>query len=170
MSAYNGGFWMKVVAISGGFDPIHPGHIDYIREASTYGKLLVILNTDGWLIEKKGNYFQDYESRKYILENIKGVWKVVPQIDEDMSVSKSLEEYKPDIFAKGGDRLPENIPEYDTCKRLGIQMIFNIGKDPVKGSKYQSSSWLLDRWVKHGMKALEKPQDNRAIRENAGVD
>ena len=138
---------MPVVAISGGFDPIHSGHIDYIREARKFGKLLVILNTDKWLIEKKGNYFMDYETRKYILENIKGIWKVVPQIDEDMSVSKSLEYYKPDIFAKGGDRGPDNIPEYETCKQLGIEMKFNVGKDPVKGSKYQSSSWILERWV-----------------------
>ena len=65
-----------------------------------------------------------------------------------MSVSKSLEFYKPDIFAKGGDRLPDNIPEYSICERLGIEMKFNIGVDPVKGSKYQSSSWSLERWVK----------------------
>jgi D-beta-D-heptose 7-phosphate kinase/D-beta-D-heptose 1-phosphate adenosyltransferase len=138
---------MPIVAISGGFDPIHAGHIDYIREAQTLGQLLIILNTDEWLIKKKGNYFMDYETRKYVLENIKGVWKVVPQVDTDMSVSKSLEHYKPDIFAKGGDRLPDNIPEYETCERLGIEMQFNIGKDPVKGSKYQSSSWILERWV-----------------------
>ena len=138
---------MSVVAISGGFDPIHAGHIDYIREAQTLGKLLVILNNDEWLIKKKGNYFMDYETRKYILENIKGIWKVVPQIDDDMSVSKSLAHYKPDIFAKGGDRSPENIPEYDICEEQGIEMRFNIGSHPVKGSKYQSSSWLLERWV-----------------------
>jgi D-beta-D-heptose 7-phosphate kinase/D-beta-D-heptose 1-phosphate adenosyltransferase len=139
---------MPVVAISGGFDPIHAGHIDYIREAQAFGDLLIILNTDEWLIKKKGNYFQDYETRKYILENIKGVWKVVPQIDVDMSVSGSLEFYRPDIFAKGGDRVADNIPEYETCKRLGIEIRFNVGVDPVKGSKYQSSSWLLERWAK----------------------
>jgi D-beta-D-heptose 7-phosphate kinase/D-beta-D-heptose 1-phosphate adenosyltransferase len=154
---------MTVVAISGGFDPIHVGHIDNIREATKLGDLLVILNTDEWLTKKKGNYFQDYESRKYILENIKGVWKVVPQIDTDMSVNKSLEHYKPDIFAKGGDRLPDNIPEYETCERLGIEMKFNIGVDPVKGSKYQSSSWLLERWIEINTKDISCIKKNPTL-------
>ena len=128
----------KTVAVSGGFDPIHVGHVRMIREASKLGKVIVILNNDDFLMRKKGFVFMPLEERKELLENIKGVESVFVSIDEDDSVNKSLEAVKPDIFANGGDRKAENeIRESEVCKRLGIELVFNVG-----GGKVQSSSWL----------------------------
>lgn len=129
----------KIVTVSGGFDPIHIGHVRMIHEASKLGKLIVILNNDAFLVRKKGRAFMPVEERKEILENIKGVDSVFVSIDEDDSVCKSLEAIKPDIFANGGDRKDESeIRETEVCKRLGIEMVFNVG-----GGKIQSSSWLI---------------------------
>lgn len=131
-----------IVAVSGGFDPIHIGHVRYLKEAKKLGdKLIVILNTDNFLIKKKNYAFMSFDERKEILENIKWVDKVVKCIDEDQSVCKTLEMIKPDIFAKGGDRTIDNIPEVDVCNRLGIKMIFNVG-----GGKEQSSSELVKKF------------------------
>jgi len=128
-----------VVAVSGGFDPVHIGHIRYLKEAKKLGdKLLVILNTDDFLIRKKGKPFMVFAERKEILEAIRWVDKVVPSVDNDQTVCQSLRYYKPDIFAKGGDRTISNIPEKDTCTELGIKMVFGVG-----GTKIQSSSWLI---------------------------
>ncbi len=129
----------KIITVSGGFDPVHIGHVRMIREASKLGKLIVILNNDAFLIRKKGKPFMPLEERKEILENIKGVDSVFVSIDEDDSVCKSLEAINPDIFANGGDRKNESeIRESEVCKRLGIEMVFNVG-----GGKVQSSSWLI---------------------------
>jgi D-beta-D-heptose 7-phosphate kinase/D-beta-D-heptose 1-phosphate adenosyltransferase len=130
----------KVVAVSGGFDPVHIGHVRMIREAGKLGRLLVILNNDDFLMRKKGYVFMPLEERKEILENIKGVDSVFVSVDEDDSVCKSLETVKPDIFANGGDRKDESeIRESEVCRRLGIKMVFNVG-----GGKVQSSSWLAE--------------------------
>ena len=117
------------VAVSGAFDPFHVGHIRYIREAAKLGdRLVVILNKDEYLLKKKGFVFWSFEDRKEILENIKGVDEVVPAIDEDQTVRKTLEMLKPDIFAKGGTQaMNQNIPEAETCKRLGIKLVANVG-------------------------------------------
>ncbi|NLE08815.1 MAG: adenylyltransferase/cytidyltransferase family protein [Dehalococcoidales bacterium] len=131
----------KIVTVSGGFDPVHIGHVRMIRGAAQLGKLIVILNNDAFLMRKKGFVFMPLEERKEILENIKGVDSVFVAIDEDDSVCKSLEAIKPDIFANGGDRKAVNeIREADVCKRLGIEMVFNVG-----GGKVQSSSWLTGK-------------------------
>jgi glycerol-3-phosphate cytidylyltransferase len=128
-----------VVAVSGGFDPVHIGHIRYLKEAKKLGdKLLVILNTDDFLIRKKGKPFMVFTERKEILEAIRWVDEVVPSVDNDQTVCQSLRYYKPDIFAKGGDRTISNIPEKDTCTEIGIKMVFGVG-----GTKIQSSSWLI---------------------------
>ena len=135
---------MKVVAVSGGFDPVHIGHIRYFKEAKKLGdRLIVILNSDEFLIKKKGYVFMPYKERKEIIENIKYVDKVVKCIDKDETVNKTLSLLKPDIFAKGGDRTIDNIPERKVCERLGIKMAFNVG-----GPKAQSSSWLVNRIIK----------------------
>jgi cytidyltransferase-like protein len=125
------------VAISGAFDPIHIGHIRYIAEASKLGdRLVVILNSDEFLLRKKGFVFMPLEERKEILESIKGVSEVISSIDHDQTVCKTLEMIKPDIFAKGGDRTgPENIPEAGTCYLMGCKLITNVG-----GKKVQSKS------------------------------
>ncbi|MDP2918905.1 MAG: adenylyltransferase/cytidyltransferase family protein [Dehalococcoidia bacterium] len=119
----------KVVAVSGGFDPVHIGHIRLLKEAKALGdKLVVILNDDNFLKRKKGYVFMPQDERKEILESIKYVDRVVAAIDEDLSVNKTLEMLKPDIFANGGDRKTEgDILEHETCKRLGIKMVFGVG-------------------------------------------
>jgi cytidyltransferase-like protein len=122
------------VAVSGAFDPIHVGHVRYIREAAKLGnRLVVILNSDGFLLRKKGFVFMPFADRKEILENIKGVDEIIASADEDQTVSKTLELVKPDIFAKGGDRTgPENIPEAATCRRIGCELVTGVGGGQVR--------------------------------------
>lgn len=130
-----------IVAVSGGFDPLHIGHIRMFDKAKKLGdKLVLILNSDRFLMRKKGYIFMKFKERKEIIENIRSVDKVVPCIDKDQSICKTLEKLKPDIFANGGDRKLSNIPEKRICKKLGIKMVFNVG-----GGKIQSSSRLINR-------------------------
>lgn len=133
---------MKIVAVSGGFDPIHVGHIELFREAKKLGnRLVVILNSDDFLMKKKGYIFMHFDSREEIVRSIRYVDDVVRCVDNDLSVCRTLELVKPDIFANGGDRVYENIAEKSVCERLGIQMVFGIG-----GGKIQSSSQLLKKY------------------------
>ena len=133
----------KRIAVSGGFDPIHSGHIEYLKEAAKLGEVTVILNSDRFLKNKKGYVFMKYKERQNILESIKYVKRVVKCIDRDQSVCKTLEWLKPDIFAKGGDRTESNIPERDVCIKRGIRMVFGVG-----GGKTQSSSNILKKFLK----------------------
>ncbi|OGE81158.1 MAG: hypothetical protein A3H72_03435 [Candidatus Doudnabacteria bacterium RIFCSPLOWO2_02_FULL_48_8] len=133
-----------VVAVSGGFDPIHAGHVRYFHDAKKLGdELVVILNNDNWLYKKKGYIFMNERERKEIIKSIKYVDHVVitnhPPDPQDMSVIKELRELKPDIFANGGDRVKSNVPEVEVCRKLDIKMIFNVGH----GGKIQSSSELV---------------------------
>ncbi len=135
-----------VVAISGGFDPIHVGHIRYIKEAKKLGDvLIVIINNDNWLVKKKGYAFMSEAERKEIVESIIGVDKVVitrhVKDTEDKSVCDMLRELRPNIFANGGDRFEDNIPEVAVCREIGCEMVFNVGA----GGKIQSSSDLVAR-------------------------
>lgn len=133
----------KIVAVSGGFDPIHIGHIRMFKEAAKLGKLYVILNSDEFLNKKKGKPFMEYEERKEIIESIGCVYKVVPCIDENQTVCETLRVLIPDYFCNGGDRVEGNVPEAEVCERLGIEMLYNVG-----GGKIQSSSELLNAYVK----------------------
>ena len=132
----------KTVAISGGFDPIHIGHVRMIQESAKIGDVIVIVNSDDWLLRKKGYVFMPWNERAEIIKSITGVLYAVQASDEDGTVCKTLMKLKADInldiFANGGDRVHNNTPEMDTCKELGIQMIWNIG-----GGKIQSSSDLV---------------------------
>ncbi|MBI5140154.1 MAG: adenylyltransferase/cytidyltransferase family protein [Candidatus Vogelbacteria bacterium] len=132
-----------VVAVSGGFDPIHIGHVRMFKEAKALGdRLVVILNNDNWLINKKGYAFMPEKERIEVIKAIEGVDDVLlthhPKIFTDRSVCAELLEIKPDIFANGGDRTSDNIPEIPTCESIGCKMIFGVGW----GGKVQSSSWL----------------------------
>jgi D-beta-D-heptose 7-phosphate kinase/D-beta-D-heptose 1-phosphate adenosyltransferase len=129
----------KTIAVSGGFDPVHVGHIRLFREASIYGELVVILNTDDFLIQKKGYVFMPLRERKEVLESIRYVSWVFVSVDSDMTVCRSLETLRPNIFANGGDRGKGNVPESEVCDRLGIEMLYGIGGT----DKPQSSSWLV---------------------------
>jgi len=128
----------KVVAVSGGFDPVHVGHVRMIAEAAKLGDVVVIANSDTWLKRKKGYVFMTWEERQEILYNFKGVVDVYEAVDDDDSVCRTLEKLKPDIFANGGDRKDDNVPEVALCNRLGIELRWNIG-----GGKVQSSSELV---------------------------
>lgn len=134
----------KIVATSGGFDPIHPGHISCIIDSKKYGDTLaVIVNGDSFLTEKKGRPFQNLETRSLIVSGIAGVDYVIPfEIKNDQTVSKALEALKPDVFTKGGDRVDaKSIPEWEVCQKNNIKVISGVGLD-----KRWSSSWFLEEW------------------------
>lgn len=128
---------MRIVA-SGYFDPIHIGHIEYLKLAKELGgELIVIVNNDKQAKIKKGFSFMNENERMEVVKNIKYVDDVFLSIDEDATVCKSLEKLKPDIFAKGGDRNSSNIPELDICNKYNIKLIDGLG------TKIQSSSELI---------------------------
>ena len=135
---------MKIIVVSGGFDPIHSGHIAYFQAAKKLGdKLIVALNSDAWLINKKSKFFMPFVERKIIVENLKMVDEVIDFQDDDKgSACLALEKIKklyPDneiTFCNGGDRTKENIPEMAISN---INFVFGVGgKD-----KKNSSSWIL---------------------------
>ena len=138
---------MKIVIVSGGFDPIHSGHIDYFNSAKKLGdKLIVALNSDEWLINKKDKCFMPFTERKIILENLCMVDDVIDFEDDDIgsatnALLKVKELYPSDeiVFANGGDRNKENIPEMEV---EGISFAFSVGGDDKKNS----SSWILKNW------------------------
>ena len=135
----------KWVLVSGGFDPIHIGHVRMFEEAKKLGdRLVVVINNDNWLLTKKGHVFMPSDERKEIIEKFPFVDKVVltshKKDDPDRSVSRELAKLKPAIFANGGDRKNiKDIPEAVVCKEYGIKMVFNVGF----GGKVQSSSWMI---------------------------
>ena len=140
---------IPTIAVSGGFDPIHKGHVQMIREAAEYGQVIVILNSDDWLVRKKGYKFMTFEERAFIAGSIKGVSVVMNVNDSDGTVCAALERMKPDYFANGGDRYDTNTPEMKLCEELGIQMLWNIG-----GGKIQSSSTLVSK-AKYGRRVYD---------------
>ena len=115
---------MRTVAISGYFDPIHVGHLEYIIEAKKLGdKLVVIVNNNHQCVLKKGKPFMDENDRVRIVSSIKYVDEVFLSIDKDKTVCKSLEKIKPDIFANGGDRKNYEVPESVVCNKYNIEII-----------------------------------------------
>ena len=158
--------WNKnVIIMSGGFDPVHKGHLRMFREASNLGHQVIIgLNSDDWLTRKKGKPFMKFEERKEILEGFKYINQVIPFDDTDDTACDLIEkvynlydnnlkhfefdatdvghagfiDYYKIYFANGGDRGKGNVPELDTCKDLNVVMLWGIG-----GGKIQSSSWLI---------------------------
>lgn len=128
----------KTIVISGGFDPIHPGHIAMIESAREYGEVHIIANSDDWLIRKKGFFFQPWTDRKKILEAYTPHVHTVD--DSDGTVCEALRRIKPDYFGNGGDRTSKNTPELDVCAELGIEPVFGLG-----GGKYSSSSAINGR-------------------------
>lgn len=139
----------KIVAVSGGFDPLHIGHIRYMQEAKKLGdKLIVILNNDHWFKVKGKPVFMSHHERKEIIEALECVDEVIisnhKKGTKDISICKELLKIRPHIFANGGDRFAGNIPEFKLCNDLGIKMVFNVGK----GGKIRSSSELLKEYSK----------------------
>lgn len=154
-----------VVAVSGGFDPVHVGHVRMFQEAKKLGdRLVVILNNDHWLKAKKGYVFMPEEERKEIIKAIAGVDDVAitrhRKNPKDMSVCADLRRLKPDIFANGGDRHQTNVPEVPVCASMGCKMVFNVGK----GGKMQSSSWLCDTYAaNHALREQGRAAANKKV-------
>ena len=141
--------WSKnVIILSGGFDPVHIGHMRMFREAANLGANVIVgLNSDNWLCRKKGKPFMKWEERAEILECCKFINQVLPMNDDDDTASDIIEQVHKLFknkdyniyFANGGDRKKGNVPELDTCKELDVVMLWGIG-----GGKIQSSSWLTE--------------------------
>ena len=138
----------NIILVSGGFDPIHSGHIKLINDANKYGDVIVLLNSDEWLRNKKGKEFLPFYERKIILNNIKGVIDVIEFDDSDKTCidgikkAKSLYKYNIIKFANGGDRNNETTPEKEFCDKNNIETLFGIGGN----DKSNSSSWILKKW------------------------
>jgi cytidyltransferase-like protein len=138
----------RIVLVTGGFDPIHSGHIEYFKSAATLGsKLVVGLNSDSWLERKKGKYFMPWDERKAIISELRCVDEVTGFDDADNTAIKAILKcmtlYPKDVivFANGGDRGSDNIPEMH-FESDRVKFEFGIGGS----SKKNSSSWILDRW------------------------
>ena len=127
------------VMVSGGFDPVHAGHIRMIREAAQYGDVIIIANSDDWLFRKKGFVFMEFERRVEILNAIKGVILVDSVNDSDGTVCEAIRRLKPTYFANGGDRRRNNTPEQSVCEKIGVELLWGIGGT----EKLQSSSELI---------------------------
>lgn len=150
---YGRGTTKRIVMVSGGFDPIHIGHLQMFEEAKKLGdKLVVVLNCDKWLIRKKGKNFMSQEERAGIIRGFSCVDDVFILESDRGDVGEAIEKIRPQVFANGGDRKAEiDIPEAEICKNLGVEMIFNVG-----GGKVQSSSWLLNKYAENDTHVLSK--------------
>ncbi len=128
---------MKTVAVSGYFDPLHIGHIEYLELASQIGdRLVVIVNNDHQAQLKKGKSFMSEQDRLKIVSSLRCVDEVFLSIDKDSSVCESLRHVKPNIFAKGGDRFSEEIPEAKVCADVGIAIVDSLGEKIRSSSDY----------------------------------
>lgn len=136
---------IPVYMTSGGFDPLHVGHLRCILETVDKAELdggfvAVIVNGDGFLERKKGKPFMSQDERAEIIAGIRGVDAAIIWDDGSQTVTGAIEILKPNFFTKGGDRAaPEDIPEWDMCQQVGCEVLFNVG-----GGKVQSSSWLIE--------------------------
>ena len=137
-----------IILVSGGFDPIHSGHIKLINDANKYGDVVVLLNSDAWLRNKKGREFLPFDERKIIMQNIKGVLDVLDFDDSDNTCIDGLRKVKKKYtnsiikFANGGDRNDETTPETVFCNQNNIEALWGIGGS----NKSNSSSWILKKW------------------------
>ena len=139
-----------IILVSGGFDPIHSGHINLIKDASKHGDVVVLLNSDAWLIQKKGKEFLSYGERKIIMNALKNVIDVIAFDDSDQTcvegIRKAIEKYpnRKIKFANGGDRNDNTspLPEKVYCEQNKVKVLWGIGGD----NKANSSSWILKKW------------------------
>ena len=129
----------KIIMISGGMDPLHIGHVRLIQDAAKLGKVIVALNSDRWLIDKKNYCFMPWKERKEILMALEDVHNVVEVNDTDGTVCDAISKFKPEYFGNGGDRTEDNTPEKQLCEKLGVEMVWELG-----GDKIQSSSDLIN--------------------------
>jgi cytidyltransferase-like protein len=145
----------KIIVITGGFDPLHSGHISLIQESGKIGRVIIGLNSDEWLIRKKGMPFLPFEERYTILSNIKNTLCTIGFDDSDgtaidaIKKAQSMFVKSQIVFANGGDRTSDNIPELQYCKDNNVEVMFGVGGT----NKQNSSSWILSNWS-----ALNKEQ------------
>lgn len=139
---------MNIVLVTGGFDPLHEGHIEYFKAARALGDYLVVgINSDKWLERKKGSFFQNYKTRLAIISALRVVDSTIGFDDNDNTAIDAIEKvkliYPTDriIFANGGDRTKDNIPEMIFPD---VEFVFGVGGT----DKMNSSSWILERWQK----------------------
>lgn len=130
---------MSAIMVSGGFDPLHVGHLDLIDAAKCYGSVCVALNSDEWLMRKKGYLVMDWDDRARILRALKAVRYVSKVDDSDGTVCQALWKHRPTYFANGGDRTESNPREHAVCESLGIIELFGVG-----GGKTRSSSFIVE--------------------------
>ena len=137
----------SIVLASGFFNPPHRGHVAYLREAKKLGDWLVVsIHRDECCVKKRGYCFMPLEDRLAIIEAMRFVDEVIVCGEAcDLTACEALQTVKPKIFAKGGDRTPDNMPksEIDLCRKLGIKIVYGVG-----GGKIQSSSWLVKNFEK----------------------
>lgn len=137
----------KIILVTGGFDPIHSGHIEYIKKARELGRVVVGVNSDAWLTRKKGQPFMPFDERLNIIGNLKDVMMAIGFDDSDGSAKDAITQVRklfPNntiVFANGGDRTKENIPEMDT-EVTNVEFLFGVGGE----NKMNSSSWILQEW------------------------
>ena len=137
-----------IILISGGFDPIHSGHIALIQDAAKLGDVVVLLNSDDWLRNKKGKEFLKYKEREIIIGSIRNVIDVISFDDSDTTcidgIRKTINKYpnRKIKFANGGDRNNKTTPETKFCEDNEVETLWGIGGD----TKKNSSSWILKRW------------------------
>lgn len=162
------------VVVSGGFDPIHPGHVRMFNEAKQLGdELVVIINNDNWLKQKKGYAFLTEQERKEIIASFRAVDRVVISHHKpnptDMSVTAELRQLRPDIFAQGGDRKPNLTPvpgsELEYCKQAGCKVVYNVGR----GGKVQSSSWLTTSFLTQALQMDQCPCKSGKLFRECGM-
>ena len=158
----------KVVLVTGGFDPLHSGHIEYFEAAKKLGDMLIVgLNSDEWLKRKKGKPFMHIYEREKIVSSLKVVDKVICYPDADDSSKNAITGVRamyPDatiIFANGGDRSHYNIPEMDVNDN-NVEFVFGVGGD----NKKNSSSWILSEWKEP---KTERPWGNWSVLKDKGI-
>ena len=139
----------KTVLVTGGFDPLHSGHINYFKCAKQLGNRLIVgINSDKWLSRKKGRSFMHFEERKTIIENLEMVDEVISFDDEDDTATQAIKQVREKnpkakiVFANGGDRKKENTPEENENDDDGVEFVFGVGGT----HKINSSSWILENW------------------------
>lgn len=140
------------VMVSGGFDPLHVGHIQLLEDAAQIGEVIVALNSDAWLLRKKGYVFYPWQERRRMIMGLRAVSSVISFDDSDDTACSAIEWKMPDFFINGGDRTSENTPEIELCESLDIGLGWGAGGEKVNSSqkavaiaaKYLYDNGMLD--------------------------